>query len=242
MKTTFKKIIVAVVALCMLSSCRYDIDFNTTKGNGITTTQERAIEGDFNKIKAGSGLDVFLTKGDENKVVVEADENLQELIQVYNNGNELVLTVKGNIRSSNGKNVYVTYKNLEAVKASSGADITSQNLLKSEKLTISSSSGADIDIDVFTKNLFLDSSSGADIKIRGTAVTLDAEASSGSDISAKELEVVNCKADVSSGADITVNVKETLDVEASSGGRVNYYGEPKVTAQKDKYTSSIRKM
>lgn len=240
---TIKKITFTIITLCLLSSCKYDISFNTTEGNGITTKEEREILGDFNKIKAGSGLDVFLTKGNENKVVVEADENLQEFIQVYNDGNELIVTVKGATRSNNGMNVYVTYQNIEALQATSGANISTQDdTLKAENLTLLSSSGADIDIDIFTKNLLLDSSSGSDIKVSGTTITLDAEASSGSDINAKNLQVVNCKAAVSSGADITVNVKKSLDVKASSGGRVNYYGEPKITAQKDKYTSSIRKM
>ena len=141
------------------------------------------------------------------------------------------------------KKVFVTYVTLEEVGASSGADVIVNGTLEAENLTLDASSGADLEADVFAKNLYLDCSSGADIKVSGKASELSADASSGSDIKAKDLLVVNCKAEVSSGADITVNVKERLEVDASSGGDVNYYGNPSAVKTSDnKSAGSVRKM
>ena len=148
-----------------------------------------------------------------------------------------------NIGKAKSKKVFVTYVSLDEVGASSGADVIVNGVLEAENLTLDASSGADLEVEVFAKKLYLDCSSGADIKVSGRASDLTADASSGSEIKAKDLMVVNCKAEVSSGADITVHVKESLEVDASSGGDVKYYGNP--TAVKNnsgKSSGSVRKM
>ena len=122
--------------------------------------------------------------------------------------------------------MYVTYTSLNTIEASSGADVIANSVVKSENLTLDCSSGSDLEVDVFAKYVIAETSSGADLKVSGKATNLDASASSGSDLNAKDLLVINCTADVSSGADITVNVKEKLISETSSGGDVHYYGNP----------------
>ena len=54
--------------------------------------------------------------------------------------------------------------------------------------------------------------------------------------------VVDCNADASSGADITVHVKDRLDAEATSGGDVHYYGDPAAVTNKGGRSGSIHKM
>ena len=241
---TFKIILLSIVAVS-LSACNFDIALGQTHGNGNVTTEDRTVTGDFNKVKGSSGLDIFLSKGSTASIRVEADENLHELISTeITNGKLHVKTITNhNIGKAKSKKVFVTYVTLEEVGASSGADVIVNGTLEAENLTLDASSGADLEADVFAKNLYLDCSSGADIKVSGKASELSADASSGSDIKAKDLLVVNCKAEVSSGADITVNVKERLEVDASSGGDVNYYGNPSAVKTSDnKSAGSVRKM
>ena len=61
---------------------------------------------------------------------------------------------------------------------------------------------------------------------------LYADASSGSDLKAKDFLVKRCVADASSGADITVNVSESLTADASSGADISYTGEASVQTKK----------
>ncbi len=239
------KIILFTLAATTLVSCNFDVMFGQTHGNGTVTTEDRAVTEDFNKVKGSAGLDVFLTKGNTASIRVEADENLHEIIEtdVYNGKLHVKTADNHNIGKAKSKKVFVTYVSLDEVGASSGADVIVNGVLEAENLTLDASSGADLEVEVFAKKLYLDCSSGADIKVSGRASDLTADASSGSDIKAKDLMVVNCKAEVSSGADITVHVKESLEVDASSGGDVKYYGNP--TAVKNnsgKSSGSVRKM
>jgi hypothetical protein len=72
----------------------------------------------------------------------------------------------------------------------------------------------------------LASSSGADLRASGRCGAFSADASSGSDIHAHELRCENGSVDVSSGADVRIYASGRLNVDASSGGGVVAYGDP----------------
>lgn len=236
------KILIAVVAVTALTSCNFDINFGQVNGNGNVTTEERPVSSDFDQVKGSAGLDVYLTQGDENKIVVEADENLQEFIETEINNGKLHVTTIKSIGRSKAKKVHVTYVNVNHVAASSGADVIVNSVLKNENITLDASSGADLEVEIMAKEVFAETSSGADIKVTGKATSLKASASSGSELNARELLVINCKADASSGGDIVVNVKEKLQSEASSGGNIKYYGDPAAVSKNDSHSGSVRKM
>ncbi len=232
------KIILALILTVSLTSCQ----FGQIKGNGEVVTENRAVTADFDKVRGGSGIDVYLTEGTENKIVVEADENLQDIIETNISNGKLTIRSSQNIGWAKAKKVHVTYVSLTSIGASSGADVIGNSVIRTENLSLSASSGADLEVEVFTKNLTAETSSGADIIVTGKAGTLDAKASSGSELNAKRLQVITCSAKASSGADITVNVKDKLNAKASSGGDVKYYGDPVSVSKKDSSSGSIRKM
>ncbi len=223
------KILLFVVLAASLSACNFNKHFNTENGNGNVVTEERSVGADFNE-------------GSENKIVVEADENLQNIIETHISNGKLTIRSSKNIGRSSAKKVHVTYVSLTSIEASSGADVIGNSVIRSENLSLSASSGADLEVEVFTKNLNAKTSSGADLIVTGKASTLDASASSGSELNAKKLQVITCSAKASSGADIIVNVKEKLNAKASSGGDVKYYGDPVSVTKKDGHSGSIRKM
>ncbi|UAB80285.1 DUF2807 domain-containing protein [Marixanthomonas sp. SCSIO 43207] len=220
------QILFLVLAASLTTACQFDINLGQVNGNGNVVTEERPVSESFTAIRGSAGLDVFLEQGDEAKIVVEADENLLDIIETEIVEGKLKIGTKENIGRSKAKKVYVTYTSLNTIEASSGADVIANSVVKSENLTLDCSSGSDLEVDVFAKYVIAETSSGADLKVSGKATNLDASASSGSDLNAKDLLVINCTADVSSGADITVNVKEKLISETSSGGDVHYYGNP----------------
>ena len=236
------KIFFAVLAVITLNSCAFDINLGQENGNGNVVTEERNIGGEFTKVKGSAGLDVYLTKGSENKVVVEADENLMEFIETEIRNDRLTIGTKRSIGRSKAKKVYVTYVELTEIAASSGSDVIVNSVVKNENISLDASSGADLELEVFAKNIYIESSSGADIKVRGKATKLKAKSSSGSDIDAEELLVINCDADASSGADITVNVKGELETEATSGGTIRYYGNPSAVSKSGGRSGNVRKM
>ncbi len=239
MKTKYH-FLFALVAVFTLSSCIFDMNLDQTYGDGNVTRQERNV-GEFDRVRGTSGLDVYLTEGSESKVVVEADANLLEIIETEVRDGQLIVTTAENIGRSKAKKVHVTFTKLTGVESSSGADVEGRSVIKSQNLSLSSSSGSDLKLELFSENVTAETSSGADMTLSGKAANLEAKASSGSDLNAKNLVVASCDARASSGADITVNVKDRLVAESSSGGDINYYGDPAAVSNNNSSSGNLNK-
>ncbi|XLS27780.1 head GIN domain-containing protein [Flavobacteriaceae bacterium M23B6Z8] len=238
--TTISKIIISVLASIFLSSCV--VNFGEGKrGNGNVVSETREVTEDFNVVHAAEGLDVYITQGKEFSIDVEADENIIEYINTEINDGTLRIDCEEQIGRAKSKKIYVTLPEIVAINASSGSDVFGQGLIEADKLDISSSSGADIRIEVDTQNLTCDASSGADIDISGNAINLRANASSGADIDGRSLTVENCTADASSGSDISINVTKELNASASSGADVRYSGNPEIVNKSKSSAGSVTK-
>lgn len=195
-------------------------------------TETRNVGKNFNGIDVSSGIDLFIRLGDTEEVKIVADDDIIDKIITEVEGGVLKIYVKQNNwfnwSGNEKRKAYVTIKELKQVHASAGSDVKSENTLKGDDLEVSASSGSDLTLDVIYKNLKVDTSSGSDAKLSGKVKYLTASSSSGSDLDAGNLESVICKVNVSSGSDATVNVSEELDASASSGGDIDYYGNPSV--------------
>ncbi|WP_299680702.1 head GIN domain-containing protein [uncultured Dokdonia sp.] len=226
--TTLIKFIIGVLTSLLVTSCVFNGDFGQVRGNGNVQTENFNITQDFDGVTAGNGWDVYLEKGSEVSVIVEADENLIELADIYVKGSTLKIYSENNISSATSKKVFVTYVgNLQSISANSGADIVTKEVLKGEDLSLNVSSGGSIKAEAIVRNIDTDVSSGGSIRLAGSSEKLDADVSSGGVINAKELRAKYANASASSGGNIDIRVTDKLRARASSGGDIDYWGNPK---------------
>jgi hypothetical protein len=241
--TTLTKITIAVLMSLMLFSCDFDINFNSTgvTGTGNVSTIDRTLEEDFTQIEVSRGLDVYLTQSESKSLKVQADENLHDIIITEIENGVLKIYAEENIRKSESKKIMLNVKDLESISVTSGSDVYSTNTLLADTIKLSTTSGADLEIELDAQSTTLSSTSGSDIKVRGTTNILSASATSGSDIDAQHLISQSCTASVTSGADIAVHAKEKLTASATSGGDIKYYGNPKNESISDAVSGNIKK-
>lgn len=227
--TTLVRIAITLLLALLVSSC---ISFgNGKRGNGVVAEETRKVNEDFTEISASEGLDVFVTQDDDFKILVKADENIIELIATDIEDGKLRIHAIENIGRAT-KSIYVSLPEITVLNSSSGADLIVKNEIKAEKLSLTASSGSDIEAEVVASEIEADASSGADIEISGQTNLFYADASSGADIKARSLQTKHCNADASSGSDISVSVSESLTADASSGADISYSGNPEVISKK----------
>ncbi len=240
MKNVTIKIIATLFASAILTSCNIDI-FSRVSGNGNVVTIDRRISDDFSEIKVSRGINLFITQGQYNKITIEADENLHDIIITEVKNNTLKIYSKKNIWKAEAKKVYVTFKEVIGLKASSGSSIYGNETIETDDISIEASSGADIKINLESNNTEIESSSGASIKITGKSTSYDVSSSSGSDADVKKLEGKYVKAKASSGASIKVYASEEIEAKASSGGSIIFSGDPKSVNKKSSSGGSVSK-
>lgn len=231
--TTLARITIILILTILFSSCAFDINIgNGKKGNGIIEEDNRSIGSDFTSISASEGLSVYVTQGHDLEIVVEADENISDLIGTEIKNGTLRIHAIENIGRAT-KNVHVTLPVITALETASGAALSTISPIAVENMELNSSSGSKLQIgELKALNIMAESSSGAYIKVSGETETFSSSASSGSRIKAENLSTGKCNASASSGAGITVNVSKTLVAKASSGGDIRYSGNANVEYKK----------
>jgi Putative auto-transporter adhesin, head GIN domain len=167
--------------------------------------ETRPLSG-FTKISASAGTRVDVSVGGDFRVDVEGRDAARIVTRV-SNGTLVVEPVRGwSWRGPRDAIVRVSMPSVEALDASSGADIDARGV-----------AGGAIE---------LDASSGASIDVVGVCAAFDADASSGASIDAQAMQCETGSVDVSSGANARVFASGRLNVDASSGGGVEAYGDP----------------
>ncbi|QTE22787.1 head GIN domain-containing protein [Polaribacter cellanae] len=240
MKKSINKIVAILFLATVFTSCGVDM-FNRVNGNRNVTIEDRKVDENFSGIKVSTGIDLYITQGNTNKVTVEADENLHDIIITEVNDGVLRIYSEKNIWKAKARKVHVTIQNLNLLKATSGSDVYGKGVIKTQEISIAATSGADIQIEVDAESVETASTSGSDINISGITTNHASSATSGSSIDAYELRSANVIAKATSGADINIFASDKIEAKATSGGDIDFKGNPKIVNKKSSSGGSISK-
>jgi hypothetical protein len=224
-----KKIILAISSIFFLSAA-----IAQDKVVNDPNAQVRTVSS-FHGIKVSTGIHLFLTQGNDEKVAVSADskehrdkivtEVVNGVLKIYYDNNH---NWYGNDNDHKNLRAYVSCKMLDELRASSGSHVDVDGTIQSGTLVLDFSSGASFKGNVAAKDIHVDASSGSHSMISGTANEVKASTSSGSHIDASALSTDECDADASSGGHIEVKVNKSLSASASSGGHIDYTGDASI--------------
>ncbi|MGQ8337311.1 head GIN domain-containing protein [Sunxiuqinia sp. A32] len=222
-KRLFHPFIAFLTITLLLTSCFLG---PSIKGNGDVERQKRNLD-NFSRIKTSNGLEVYLIPDTKTFAVIEADENLHNIIETEISGDVLKIYTHERIRWAKKKKVFVHYEQLEQLHSTTGSLVYTDGVLKSRDIELSANTGSQQSIELSCKYIDAKTSSGSHITLAGKAENAKLKASSGAHLKGSELLTKNCDADVSSGAHIYIKVDEDFNGEASSGGQIYYSGTPK---------------
>ncbi len=199
------------------------------------SAQTRAVP-TFHAINVGTGIELALTAGHGQRVEVSAaTDTYRDRIETTVKDGVLTLRYQNpddhNNRDRTNKRlrVAVTADELTALSAHSGSEVRTTGDFDAAEFRLDISSGASVKTDLDTRSLTVRQSSGSTADVRGHATSLDIQSSSGASFDAKDLQTDHCRAEASSGASVSVAVKDDLVAQASSGGSISYKGSPQLT-------------
>jgi hypothetical protein len=198
----------------------------------------------FHAIEVSGGINLYLSTGDEAVAVSASDQEVRDRIKTevkdgvlkiyYDWKKGMKLNLKGNSLKA-----YVSFKTLDRLSASGGADVKMEGTIKSASLKLDVSGGADVSARVDVGNLTIDQSGGADVDLTGKVTDLKIEASGGSDFSGYDLIADNCIIRASGGSDVTITVNKEFYAEASGAADVNWKGKATVKGAKASGAGSV---
>lgn len=191
--------------------------------------QKRNVSG-FHGIEISSGIDLYLSQGNEEAVAVSAadPEDRDHIITEVNGGILHIYIDSKNLRwlmhNHRRLRAYVSCKQFDQLEASGGSDVYIQDGVHSESLKMHLSGGSDFRGKLTVGDLNINQSGGSDSYPSGSARRLYVHTSGGSDFHGYDLTVENCEVEASGGSDAYVNVSKELTARASGGSDIHYKG------------------
>lgn len=230
-------ILLAAVFIGGMTSC-YITPGETVYGNGHVISEERDV-GDFRKLKVSSGIDVHIRQGSEVSLLLEADENLHEVIRTEVVDGTLKIYTDKNIRKARAKQVYLIYEDLNSIRVSSAGDVRGENTLETDQLHIGLSSAGDLRLDLRAGEVNCNISSSGDARLSGSTKLLDASLSSAGDLYAYELIAEKVEVSCSSAGDARVFAEKEIRARSSSAGSIYYKGGAELVDARSSSAGSI---
>ncbi len=206
----------------------------------------------FTEVSSSASIKVRLVKGSSPKVDVQTDGDLEDVLTEVSGG-KLKISRESqngffNISSNSDKiEVTVYYQEIEGLKVSSSSYMEVEGQLNSNRLSLEVSSSGKLKVNANAKTAYLEvSSSGkleakltsreinskvsssGKVNLTGSSDDFEAQISSSGSISAQDFSCLNADISASSSGKIQLGVQNELVARASSSGRINYSGTPKV--------------
>lgn len=218
------------IILSLFSICSFAAFAQNNPSLPDNNAVKRELGGSFTAISVSDGIDLYLTQGNEESLAVSASDEkyLERFVTKVENGTlKLYYDAKGVDLGINGKKklkAFVSFKTLEKLNASGGADVEALTVIDAAALSMKFTSGSHFSGKVNSKELAVDQSSGSGITISGKSDKINVECSSGSIFKGFELAVDFCNAKASSGAGVHITINKELSAKANSGGGIRYKG------------------
>lgn len=214
------------------------------EASGPAVRQTRTLTSDINTLKVESGIDVQYIQGSSAKIVVEAPENIFDIIATTVQGSTLTVRPTKGFSTKRGQTVrvIVTAPAVSNFAATSGASLSvdpgykmADNVVYTDashgaSLSIASlaagsvnvrcSSGASTAISKIAVNaLDASASSGASLSLSGHTSTATLKAGGGASLSASGLSASSGLASATGGASVSSNIRNA-QTHSSGGGSV----------------------
>ena len=195
-------------------------------GSGDLVTNQEFIS-DFTAVDAESGFDVEISQSDSYSVMVTADDNIMEYVEVRKSGDTLRIGVKwGYSLRSATLDVAITMPELFSIALSGGAKANIEEFNVTSDFSIEVSGGSRLAGEFETSgDVDIDASGGSPLSLNGKASDLKIDASSGSNLGLSHFEVHNANIELSGGSLATINVDGRLDADLSGGSLLSYIGD-----------------
>ena len=195
------------------------------EGSGNVVTKDVAIQ-PFDQLEASGIFSVVLTQGSKESLKIEAEDNLQPLFEVKNEGSKLVVDMKkdSHFNSTKKMTVYITFKNLKSMDLKMVGNVSSSGNLNFGDLSLANKSVGSVDLALSAQKLDINNKSVGNLKLSGKAENAVIRSNSVGAIKATDLLVQIMDIDNDGVGAAEVNAVKELKVKDSFLGKVKNAG------------------
>lgn len=212
-----------LVALATLAGCD-TIQLVTGSGNVVTREFDFS---DFDEVDIGHAFQGTITQGDDYRVVVRIDDNLEDSLRAEQQGGRLSIGLEQLTTATNATLEYeITMPSLAALNASGASQAQLAGFSSGDAFSADASGASRIEGDVASGDLTANASGASTIALTGSGGNVRADASGASTIDLAAFTTADANVTASGASNVTVNTSGRLDADTSGASNVHYLGQP----------------
>jgi hypothetical protein len=237
------------LSCALITSCE-NMWHHCIEGNGHTSTQTRTLTA-FTQIEVNGDFKVQVDTNTSPAAIVEADENLQDMIITHVSGDKLIIESRNGdcLNSSHPIEIRVSAPSVNNIVLNGSGHVYCSGL-KAENIVLRLSGSGEMDVTKIiassvrlelegsgniectaeVENLYSQVEGSGEISINGTALNSELRVIGSGHQRADELNSNVCQAYISGSGIIDTDVNYSLDVTIIGSGIVNYFGNPAITS------------
>ncbi|GAB5550552.1 MAG: head GIN domain-containing protein [Saprospiraceae bacterium] len=229
MKKLLFTLIVLAVSLSSIQAQNWWKNRITGEGDVVKRTLD---VDDFDGFTLAVSGDVYLRQGSKTELVVKAQENIIDNIDLKMDGSHLKITYDRPVWKSKGIDIYITVPSLNKIGVSGSGDIQADEKFSNlGDLQVAVSGSGNVKFECDAKDVETRVSGSGNISIKGKGTSFSSRVSGSGNVRASDFEVADAKISVSGSGNVYVFATESLEASVSGSGDVKYKGKPRVKAK-----------
>ncbi len=182
---------------------------NKIKGEGPVVKKKLDID-EFNKIGLAFNAKVYLTKGNQQSVEIEAQQNIIDNIETEVKKGAWNIKFNQRVKDRKPIIINITIPDIRALSIAGSGDIIGKSAFEN------------------LEQLDLSIAGSGNIELTGSVQDMKVSIAGSGDIKAEKFKANNCEVSIAGSGDCYVHVDSDLKISIAGGGDVNYKGNPKI--------------
>lgn len=230
MKTSNKILLTAFILIVLMIIgfmifLRANVSFESVSGSGNVVKVERET-GSFTELKFRGNLEVYLKQDSISSFVVEADDNLHDILKTEMNNGALYTYLEESVARGGTMKIHVSFPMLEKLDVSAGVIVHSEDAITGDYFMYKAQAGTKTTLNLYYDEVDMVLQAGAVANLSGSAGMFDLKSAAGVIVDARRFNVRDCKIDAKAGSVNTLNVTGNLTGSVGQGAIVYYSGSP----------------
>jgi hypothetical protein len=240
-------LLLAAFAIVVLSGCSLPEMFisgvgRSVTGSGNLITLEPANQ-DFSRVEFSHAFQADVTQGESFSVVITIDDNLEQYLEVSQDGDTLKVGLEPGLMLSlrnTTMQARVTMPELTGVNGSGATRITIAGFEADQALSIDVSGASTLRGQIDAGDLRADVSGASRLELTGQGQDGRINVSGASQANLSDFRMQNVDVEASGASRAEVNASGRLDAEASGASTVLYSGDPTLGRIQTSGASNVR--
>ncbi len=221
-----------IASAIFLGSCERDF-VEVVKGSGPVVSETRHIS-NYDEVTLSIPANVYIYQGNEETVVVEAQDNVLDVLRTDVDHDELNIRFANHVLVKRHEpiKVFITTRNISQIRIAGSGNVFNETPLIAERLYIKISGSGNVDLhDIDSPVVEAQISGSGKVYLSGYCADQVLNISGSGNIYAFDLMSETADVNISGSGKTEISVSEYLNARISGSGDIYYKGHPSVDSR-----------